>query len=172
MKSLKLLNSPKTTAKACSKSLALAFLGSLTALSLPSFGSALAAALEGQIQTPLPATIQNSQTDAAYLDQLYTFLRSQDTNTYEMATQSISEGDSIDAAQMFCRSFEAGVSPAAAFSAYTTSTIEQATSHGADVTEEMAYSVGLYGGAVMSLGTTYYCPSYKAQVREALTSLQ
>ena len=153
-----------------------ALLGAM-AISLPiAFGLSIfstpAAAREGQFQMPAVQANPSPQTDAAYLEQLYGFLRRQDASTYTMATQSMSEDDSIWAAQMFCRTFESGVSPADAFSVYTTSAIEQATSLGADVTEEMTQSVGLYGGAVMNFGTAYYCPQYQSLVRQALTSLQ
>ena len=110
-------------------------------------------------------------TDSNYINHLYRFLRSQDDMTYVMATESMSETDSIQAAQMFCNTFESGVDPADAFSAYTTGAIRQATSMGATMTEEMAYAVGLYGGAVMNLGTAYYCPEYQSQVEQALQSL-
>ena len=90
--------------------------------------------------------------------------------TYVMATESMTERDSIQAAHMFCNTFESGVDPADAFSAYTSTAIRRATAMGADLTEEMAYAVGLYGGAVMNLGTVYYCPEYQSQVEQALQS--
>ena len=89
-----------------------------------------------------------------------------------MATQSMSAEDNIRAAQMFCRIFDSGVSPAEAFSVYTTSAINQAASLGADITEEMAHAVGVYGGAVMSIGATHYCPQHQSQVQQALEPLQ
>ncbi|MEO1637246.1 MAG: hypothetical protein AAFS04_19425, partial [Cyanobacteria bacterium J06631_9] len=108
--------------------------------------------------------------DSSYISHLYSFLQSKDNMTYLMATQSMTESDSIQAAQMFCDTFESGVDPAEAFSAYTSTAIRQATSMGATMTEEMAYAVGLYGGAVMNLGTAYYCPEYQPQVERALQS--
>ena len=39
------------------------------------------------------------------------------------------------------------------------------------VTEEMAYAVGLYGGTVMNLGASHYCPEYQPDVQQALSSL-
>lgn len=136
-----------------------------------------AIAREGQFPPTTPQTTQNRaapspQTNAAYLEQLYSFLRDRDASTYAMATQSMSADDSIWAAQMFCQTFESGVSPADAFSAYTTSAIEQATSLGANMTEELASAVGLYGGAVMTLGSAHYCPQYQPQVQQALASFQ
>ncbi|MEL6491841.1 MAG: hypothetical protein AAFV85_16330 [Cyanobacteria bacterium J06634_6] len=109
-------------------------------------------------------------TDSSYINHLYSFLESTDNLTYVMATESMTERDSIQAAQMFCNTFESGVDPADAFSAYTSTAIRQATAMGAEMTEEMAYAVGLYGGAVMNLGTAYYCPEYQSQVEQALQS--
>jgi len=124
-----------------------------------------------------PAAAQNadspdSSIDSAYLTQLYSFLESQDAVTHAMATQSMSAEDNVWAAQMFCRTFESGVSPADAFTAYTTSAMNQAIARGANMTEEMAFSVGLYGGAVMNIGSTHYCPQYQPQVEQALQSFR
>ncbi|MEL6259783.1 MAG: hypothetical protein AAFR12_01855 [Cyanobacteria bacterium J06626_6] len=119
---------------------------------------------------PLPALAQTGEDDA-YLAQLYGFLQSQDSVTHAMATESMSPEDSVWAAQMFCRTFDAGIEPADAFSVYTASAISQATSQGVDMTEEMAYAVGLYGGAVMNLGSMHYCPQHQPQVEQALESL-
>lgn len=120
---------------------------------------------------PAAAQAQISTADNVYLSELYTFLESQDAVTHAMATEAMSPEDSIWAAQMFCRTFDAGVSPADAFSVYTSSAISQATSQGVELTEEMAYAVGLYGGAVMNLGAAHYCPDYQPDVEEALQSL-
>ena len=91
--------------------------------------------------------------------------------TYAMATQAMSAEQNVWAAQMFCQTFSAGVSPSDAYSAYTTTAISQASSYGENFTEEMAYAVGLYGGAVMNLGSSHYCPQYQSQVEQALRSL-
>ncbi|MGB7486055.1 MAG: hypothetical protein WA901_07680 [Phormidesmis sp.] len=121
--------------------------------------------------TATPSTVTPS-TDSAYLNQLYSLLQRQDAITHAMATQSMSTEDNIRAAQMFCRTFDLGVSPTEAFSIYTTSAINQAASLGADITEELAHAVGVYGGAVMSLGATHYCPQHQSQVQQALESFQ
>ncbi|MEM6599240.1 MAG: hypothetical protein AAF635_13950 [Cyanobacteria bacterium P01_C01_bin.69] len=117
------------------------------------------------------AATQRSAVDNTYLSELYTFLASQDTITHAMATEAMSPEDSVWAAQMFCRTFEAGVSPEDAFSVYTSSAISQATSQGVELTEEMAYAVGLYGGAVMNIGAAHYCSEYQAEVEAALQSM-
>ncbi|MEL6468743.1 MAG: hypothetical protein AAFQ74_03370 [Cyanobacteria bacterium J06623_4] len=117
------------------------------------------------------AAIAQTDEDDAYLSQLYGFLQSQDAVTHAMATESMSPEDSIWAAQMFCRTFDAGVAPADAFTVYTASAVSQATSQGVDMTEEMAYAVGLYGGAVMNVGSMHYCPQHQPQVEQALQSL-
>jgi len=122
------------------------------------------------VTTPA-ANAQTSNSDSAYLEQLYSFLESEDDITYVMATQSMTAEANVWAAHMFCRTFEAGVNPADAFSVYTSSAISQATSQGVNITEEMAYAVGLYGGAVMNLGSAHYCPQYQPQVEQALQSL-
>ena len=120
-----------------------------------------------------PAIAQSSDsTDNAFLTQLYDLLESKDAVTHAMATQSMSAEDSIWAAQMFCRTFESGVSPSDAFTAYTSSAMNQAAARGANMTEEMAFAVGLYGGAVMNVGSAHYCPQYHSQVEQAFQALQ
>ena len=139
--------------------------------------SAVLGAIALSISTVATTTAANAQTaqpspsDNAYLNQLYSFLESEDAITYAMATQSMTGEANVWAAQMFCRTFEAGVSPADAFSVYTSSAISQAAEQGVNITEEMAYAVGLYGGAVMNLGSAHYCPQYQADVEQALQSL-
>lgn len=140
-------------------------------------------ALLGAIALSIPATalvatdavaqfsVAQSSSDSVYLNQLYSFLQSEDPITHAMATQAMSPEDSVWAAQMFCRTFAAGVSPADAFSVYTSSAISEATSQGVNMTEEMAYAVGLYGGAVMNLGSAHYCPQYQPAVEQALQSM-
>ncbi|MEL7521864.1 MAG: hypothetical protein AAGJ80_09655 [Cyanobacteria bacterium J06553_1] len=123
------------------------------------------------IALPTAAIAQTAPVDQQYLDDLYGFLQSQDPMTYAMATQAMSAEQNVWAAQMFCQTFSAGVSPSDAYSAYTTTAISQASSYGEDFTEEMAYAVGLYGGAVMNLGSSHYCPQYQSQVEQALRSL-
>ncbi|MEL6779920.1 MAG: hypothetical protein AAFO06_22005 [Cyanobacteria bacterium J06597_16] len=123
------------------------------------------------IALPTAAIAQTAPADQQYLDDLYGFLQSQDPMTYAMATQAMSAEQNVWAAQMFCQTFSAGVSPSDAYSAYTTTAISQASSYGEDFTEEMAYAVGLYGGAVMNLGSSHYCPQYQSQVEQALRSL-
>ena len=151
-----------------SSAIATPLIGSLAlSLSMTTLSTAAAA----QTDTPQQSTLQTA-TDSVYIDQLYSFLQGVDATTYAMATQSMSEEDSIWAAQMFCRTFDSGVSPTDAFLVYTNSAIEQATALGANMTEEMAYAVGLYGGAVMNLGSTHYCPQHQAQVEQALASFR
>lgn len=122
--------------------------------------------------TPTAAQSNQSATDSAYLTELYSFLESRDAATHTMATQSMSAEDSVWAAQMFCRTFESGVNPADAFIAYTSSAINQAVARGANMTEEMAFAVGLYGGAVMNVGSAYYCPQYQPQVEQTFQSFR
>ena len=142
----------------------LTFSALLGVLSLSMSATALVAA-------PVAAQSTQSSSDSVYLNQLYRFLQSEDPITHAMATQAMSPEDSVWAAQMFCRTFAAGVSPADAFSLYTSSAISEATSQGVHLTEEMAYAVGLYGGAVMNLGSAHYCPQYQPDVEQALQSM-
>ncbi|MGC1216269.1 MAG: hypothetical protein WA883_02280 [Phormidesmis sp.] len=142
-----------------------------TAQTLPTDDSSTATPSTATPSTATPFTVTPS-TDSAYLNQLYSLLQRQDAITHAMATQSMSAEDNIRAAQMFCRTFDLGVSPTEAFSIYTTSAINQAASLGADITEELAHAVGVYGGAVMSLGATHYCPQHQSQVQQALESFQ
>ncbi|MEM6449600.1 MAG: hypothetical protein AAF703_04715 [Cyanobacteria bacterium P01_D01_bin.105] len=120
---------------------------------------------------PMAAIAQTSSTDSAYLSDLYSFLQSEDNITYTMATQSMTPEDSVWAAQMFCNTFASGVTPEDAYEVYTTAAIGQGEAYGGAFTEEIAYAVGLYGGAVMNLGAAYYCPQYQPQVQQALSAL-
>ncbi|MGC1305805.1 MAG: DUF732 domain-containing protein [Phormidesmis sp.] len=117
------------------------------------------------------ATAQTTNADDDYLSDLHSFLEGQDTVTYTMATSVISPEQNVWAAQMFCQSFSSGVSPADAFGIYTSAALGEANAQNAVVTEEMAYAVGLYGGAVMNLGAAHYCPQYQSQVQQALQTL-
>jgi hypothetical protein len=132
------------------------------------------AALIGAIACMIPTAslAQTTATDSAYLNDLYSFLESEDETTYILATQGISPENNVWAAQMFCETFASGVSPADAYSTYTTATMSQISSYGGEyLTEDIAYAIGLYGGVVMNLGTAYYCPQYQPQVQQALRSL-
>lgn len=120
---------------------------------------------------PMAAIAQTNPADSAYLQDLYTFLEREDNTTYTMATQSMTPEDSVWAAQMFCDTFASGVSPADAYAVYTSAAIGQGQTYGAHFTEEIAYAVGLYGGAVMNLGSAHYCPQYQPQVQQALRAL-
>lgn len=134
--------------------------------------SAVAIALPtAALAQPLPVRIaQNASANSAYLEDLYGFLQGQDSTTYTMATQAMTPEQSVWAAQMFCETFSSGISPTEAYSIYTASAVTEATNYGAD-TEEMLYAIGLYGGAVMNLGSAHYCPEYQAQVVQALQAL-
>jgi hypothetical protein len=136
--------------------------------------SALAIALPTSLPTAAiaqPVRIaQNTSLDSAYLEDLYGFLQGQDSTTYAMATEAMTPEQSVWAAQMFCQTFSAGISPAEAYDIYTTSAVTEASNYGA-ATEEMLYAIGLYGGAVMNLGSAHYCPEYQTQVLQALQTL-
>ncbi|MFK8182773.1 MAG: hypothetical protein AB8B99_05310 [Phormidesmis sp.] len=120
---------------------------------------------------PMAAIAQTNAADSAYLNDLYSFLEREDSITYTMATQSMTPEDSVWAAQMFCDTFASGVAPADAYAVYTSAAIGQGQTYGEHFTEEIAYAVGLYGGAVMNLGAAHYCPQYQPQVQQALQSL-
>jgi hypothetical protein len=120
---------------------------------------------------PTAVKAQVSSADSAYLDDLFRFLASQDSVTHSLATQAMAPEDSVWAAQMFCQTFDSGVSPADAYSLYTNAALTQGEAMSAEFSEEIAYSVGLYGGAVMNLGAAHYCPQYQQQVQQALSSL-
>ena len=128
--------------------------------------SALFSALA--ISFPTAAVAQTTSADQAYLDDLYSFLENQDSITYTMATRGMSAEQNIWAAQMFCQTLSSGVEPIDAYSAYTSAAVAQASSLGTTLTDEMAYAVGLYGGAVMNLGAFHYCPQFQPQVSQAL----
>jgi hypothetical protein len=131
-------------------------------------------ALIGAIACLLPtaALAQTTAADNAYLNDLYSFLESEDETTYTLATQGISPEDNVWAAQMFCEMLASGVSPADTYSAYTAATMSQISSYGGEyLTEDIAYAIGLYGGVVMNLGAAHYCPQYQPQVEQALRLL-
>ena len=133
-------------------------------------------ALLGAAAVLLPtvlSTAASAQTSADndYLNNLYSFLQGQDETTYMMATSAMTPAESVWAAQMFCQTFSSGMAPSDVFAVYTSSAIQQAESQGVSLTDEMAYSVGLYGGAVMNIGAAHYCPEYQPQVQQALQAL-
>ncbi len=130
-------------------------------------------ALIGAIACLLPtaALAQTNAADNAYLNDLYRFLEREDAVTYKMATQAMSPEDSVWAARMFCQTFASGASPADVYSAYTDAAISEAATYGSYLTEDVAYSIGLYGGAVMNLGSAHYCPYYQPKVEQALRAL-
>ena len=136
----------------------------------------LAAALLPAVSTsalanPLPARIaQDASADSAYLNSLYSFLQSQDSLTYTMATTAMSPEESVWAAKMFCQTFSSGVSPGEAFNLYSAAAAEQSDAMGI-FTDEMAYAVGLYGGAVMNIGAAHYCPEHQSTVQQTLRAL-
>ena len=135
-------------------------------------GSKLSALLGAVVcSLPTAAIAQTNSADSAYLSDLYSFLESEDSITYTMATQSMTPEDSVWAAQMFCDTFASGVTPADAYEVYTAAAIGQGEAYGQSFTEEIAYAVGLYGGAVMNLGAAHYCPQYQPQVQQALNAL-
>jgi len=120
---------------------------------------------------PTAAIAQTTPNDQAYLNDLHSFLQSQDAITYAMATQAMTPEQNVWAAQMFCQTFASGVSPTDAYTTYTSAALSQASAYGESFTEEMAYAVGLYGGTVMNLGASHYCPEYQPDVQQALSSL-
>lgn len=130
-------------------------------------------ALLGAVACMLPtaATAQTTPADTAYLNDLYRFLAQKDEVTHTMATQAMSPEDSVWAARMFCQTFSSGVSPADAYSVYTNAAVSEAATYGEHFTQEVAYAIGLYGGAVMNLGAAHYCPQYQPQVEQALQAL-
>ncbi len=130
-------------------------------------------ALIGAIACMIPTAslAQTTAADSAYLNDLFSFLQAEDEITYMMATQAMTPEDNVWAAQMFCETFASGVNPADAYSAYTTAAISQASSYGDYFTEDVAYAIGLYGGAAMNLGAAHYCPQYQPQVEQALRNL-
>lgn len=133
-------------------------------------------ALLGAAAVLLPtalSTAASAQTSADndYLNSLYSFLQSQDETTYMMATSAMTPAESVWAAQMFCQTFSAGAAPSEVFEVYTASALQQAETQGIAMSDEMAYSVGLYGGAVMNIGAAHYCPQYQPQVQQALQAL-
>ncbi|NJM98187.1 MAG: DUF732 domain-containing protein [Phormidesmis sp. RL_2_1] len=113
---------------------------------------------------------QTNSTDSEYLSGLYGFLRSQDAITYTLATREMTDEQNIWAAQSFCQAFASGVSPADVYSVFTSAAFSEASNQGTAITEEIAYAIGLYGGSVMTLGATHYCPQYQPQVQQALRS--
>lgn len=130
-------------------------------------------ALVGAIACLLPtvALAQSNNADSAYINDLFSFLKREDAMTYNMASKAMSPEDSVWAARMFCQAFSSGASPANVYSAYTEAAIGEAATYGEAFNEEVAYSIGLYGGAVMNLGSAHYCPQYQPQVEQALRSL-
>lgn len=117
---------------------------------------------------PQETLAQSSPIDGQYLDSLYSFLESSDDLAHEMAITEFSPADHISTAQAFCQVFEMGTTPTEAITAYFYGVIEEAEKQGLSDSEEVGYAAGLYGGAVMNIGSAYYCPEFQNQVKQAL----
>ena len=120
--------------------------------------------------SPTQMLAQSSSVDRQYLDSLYTFLGDTDELAYNLAVDEMGAADNIGAAQAFCEAFGLGVTPSEAIDIYISSAAEEADKLELD-SEEIGYSVGLYGGAVMNIGSAYYCPEFQPQVLRALRGL-
>ncbi|MEO1634126.1 MAG: hypothetical protein AAFS04_03475 [Cyanobacteria bacterium J06631_9] len=123
------------------------------------------------VSVPTAAIAQYTSQDQQYLTDLYNFLQSQDELTYALAADEMGHEGNIWVAQSFCSEFENGVSPEDVYSIFTSAALSQLQAPSAQAYEEIAYSIGLYGGSVMNLGSAYYCPQYQPQVEQALRSL-
>ncbi|MEL6137034.1 MAG: hypothetical protein AAFR42_06455 [Cyanobacteria bacterium J06628_6] len=117
-----------------------------------------------------PAALAQSA-DQNYISDLYNFLGSQDELAYVVAAEYIGADMNVYLAQSFCQAYREGVSPADAFSYFTTYAISEAANSGYALGDAEAYTLGLYAGSVMNLGAAYYCPEYSAQVEQALNAM-
>ena len=123
------------------------------------------------VSMPTEAIAQYTSQDQQYLNDLYSFLQSQDELTYALAADEMGHEGYIWVAQSFCNEFENGVSPGDVYSIFTSAALSQVQAPNTQAYEEIAYSIGLYGGSVMNLRSANYCPAYQPQVEQTLRSL-
>ncbi len=109
--------------------------------------------------------------DQSFVNDLYSFLGSQDDVAYTVASQYLGADANVYLAQAFCQAFREGVSPGDAFSYFTTYAMSEAVNNGYPVGDNEAYVLGLYAGSVMNLGSAYYCPEYQGTVQQALNAM-
>ena len=123
------------------------------------------------ISVMAPTASAQSSADQNYLNDLYSFLYEQDTLAYNAATQHLGNAVNIQIALDMCQAYRQGVQPADAFSFVTTYAMSEAANRGANLDGQGSYSLGLYVGTVMNLGSAYYCPEYQPNVVQALQSM-
>ena len=112
-----------------------------------------------------------TQSDQDFLNNLYSFLESQNGLAYQVAAGHIGDEANVWLAQGICMELRRGMDPAEGYNTLVTSAQSQMQSVPTDVYDQASYAVGLYGGSLMNLGAAYYCPEYQPQVESALRSL-
>lgn len=125
------------------------------------------------LSTPVAALAQ-VQIDAAdrnFLNDLYVFLQGQDEMAYQVAAGFVGDETNVWLAKGICLDFDRGLSPADGYDMFVAAARSQMQNIPQQQYDQAAYSVDLYGGALMNLGAAYYCPQYQPQVEAALRSL-
>mgnify|MGYP001793336959 CR=1 FL=1 len=117
------------------------------------------------------AQVQIDATDRNFLNDLYTFLQGQDEMSYQLAAGIIGDETNVWLAKGVCLDFDRGLSPADGYDLFVTAARSQMHTIPLEQQAQAAYSVDLYGGSLMNLGSAYYCPQYQPQVEAALRAL-
>ncbi|MEO1394967.1 MAG: hypothetical protein AAFV90_18850 [Cyanobacteria bacterium J06634_5] len=130
----------------------------------------------GAFALSVPLSVSTSAiaqtTEQNYLNDLYSFLQGQDTLAYRTATYYETSNDlNVWMAQSFCQDLANGGNTEAVYTEFMAGAMQAGSLPTQAATERLNYSVGLYIGSVMNLGSAYYCPQYQDQVVQALRNL-
>ena len=120
------------------------------------------------LAAPTAAVAQTESVDRAFLNSLYSFLQEQDNLAYQVAVSQVGDDSNVWLAQGICIDFQNGLSPADGYDMMVNAALSQLQGLSGPAYEQASYSVALYGGTMMNLGSAYYCPQYQPAVEQAL----
>lgn len=120
------------------------------------------------LAAPTAAVAQTESVDRAFLNSLYSFLQEQDNLAYQVAVSQVGDASNVWLAQGICIDFQNGLSPADGYDMMVNAALSQLQGLSGPAYEQASYSVALYGGTMMNLGSAYYCPQYQPAVEQAL----
>ncbi|MEL7331937.1 MAG: hypothetical protein AAFN12_06785 [Cyanobacteria bacterium J06560_2] len=122
------------------------------------------------LSVPTAVSAQTETVDRDFLNSFYTFLQGQDDFSYQLATGWMGDETNVWLAKGVCLDFDRGLSPAEGYDLFVSAARTQMQGLTQQEYDRAAYAVDLYGGALMNLGSAYYCPQYQPQVEAALRS--
>ena len=117
------------------------------------------------------AQVQIDAADRNFLNDLYSFLQGQDAMAYQVAAGFVGDETNVWLAKGICLDFDRGLSPADGYALFVAAARSQMQNIPQQQYDQSAYSVDLYGGALMNLGAAYYFPKWRPPVYTALPSM-